>query len=180
VSQTVPPQLKGEKDVWQTPSWVYEGIAAHTDGIELDPCAGATTEIGDVNLRLEDGDDGLSATWAYDTVFVNPPFSEKTEWLQKVVSERDNYTRCFVVTPASTGVQSWWHGYIAEHADAVWFPNGRLSYYDPIAEEETGSPPFPSAVSVYGDISASLTGWFNEHGWVVEPMGEEQASVTDY
>jgi phage N-6-adenine-methyltransferase len=156
----IPQHANKEKDVWQTPNWLWKGIAERVGGFDLDPCAGPDTEIADRNLYIGRGEDGLDATWKAENVFVNPPFSEKADWLEKVVDEKINYERCFVITPDSTDTKSWWHEYIAEHADYVWFPYGRVGYYDPIDEKIKGSPSFGSAVSVFGDIPQKLMAWF--------------------
>jgi len=174
----IPQHANSKKDVWQTPEWLYKGISERVGGIDLDPCAGPDTDIGKTNFYIGRGEDGLSRTWDHDTVFVNPPFSDKPSWLEKVVNERIHYDTCFVVTPDNTDVQSWWHGYIAPRADYVWFPYGRVKYYDPVDGEIKGSPSFGSAVSVFGEIPQKLKAWFYagdsdpdseaDGGWIVE------------
>jgi len=76
---------KSKKDVWQTPKSLWKPIDEQ-DNINLDPCAAEDTSIGDVNYTVED--DGLSQTW-FGTVWLNPPFSQKDEWLDKVRGERE-------------------------------------------------------------------------------------------
>lgn len=80
-------QHLSDKDVWQTPQWLVDGIDGAVT-IDLDPCAGSDTSIGSINYRLEDGDDGLEAPW-FGTVFVNPPFTQKGDWLNKALTERE-------------------------------------------------------------------------------------------
>jgi phage N-6-adenine-methyltransferase len=155
-----------EKDTWQTPDWLIEGIQQYVN-IDLDPCAGKHTSIGDENYRLEDGKDGLELPW-YGTTFVNPPFSHKKEWAAKVIDELDNTDLIMLVTPDSTDVQSWWHTCIVPFADYVWFSEGRIKYVDPDTQETAKSPTFGTAISMYGEVPDGLLQWFNEHGWVVE------------
>ncbi len=157
-----------EKDVWRTPQWLIDGIEKYKN-ISLDPCAGAETEIGDINYRLEDGDDGLQEEW-FGTVFVNPPFTQKNEWLSKALDERENTDLIMFLTPDSTDVQSWWHGKIVPNADYVWFSYGRMNYIDPDKGEvdNTQKPTFGTAISMYGDVPDELLQFFDEEGWVVE------------
>jgi len=70
------------KDVWQTPSEILTLLeAGDSPSITTDPCAGMDTTIGErYNYTVDD--DGLTKTWV-DKTFVNPPFSDKTAWLQK-------------------------------------------------------------------------------------------------
>jgi phage N-6-adenine-methyltransferase len=165
-------QELSKKDVWQTPDWLIDGIQQHVT-IDLDPCAGANTHIGETNYRLEDGDDGLSQPW-FGTVFCNPPFTQKTDWLDKAVTAIDNTELILFVTPDSTDVQSWWHGSIVPHARYVWFSKGRVSYVDPTSDGERESPPFGTAISIFGDPPNTLLHWFDENGWVVTEAERQQ------
>lgn len=90
------------KDVWQTP----EEITLLLPHIDLDPCAGDDTNIGDVDWNER----GLQREW-FGNVFVNPPFSQKNVWLEYATDQikRDDVDTIFVLTPDSTDVKSWWH-----------------------------------------------------------------------
>lgn len=161
-----------EKDRWQTPPWLYEGINERLEGpISLDPCAGIDTQIGFANWSIQRGQDGLDREW-YGTVFVNPPFSEKQQWVQKVIDEIPNTECIFLVTPDSTDVQSWWHDGIVEHAEYVWFSDGRIDYIDPeTGEVPDNRPTFGTALSIFGDVDrvsdGRLLGWLADRGWLV-------------
>lgn len=151
------------KDVWQTPPELLNLLRKPGTPIDLDPCAGTNTGIAETNvtdtpvwyadkLPREDtiyGGDGLSHEWG-GRVFVNPPFSNKRAWLSKVVESQDDTDVIFALTPDSTDVKSWWHGYIAEEAEYVWFSRGRISYINPETGEPAGSPTFGTAISIFG------------------------------
>ncbi|TKX52633.1 hypothetical protein EXE42_15835, partial [Halorubrum sp. SP3] len=51
-------QSLNEKDVWQTPEWLYSGIAERIGGFDVDPCPGERTSIGEWNYYLSLGMDG--------------------------------------------------------------------------------------------------------------------------
>ncbi len=133
------------KDVWQTPTEILDMIHP----INVDPCAGEDTNIG-IDANYDKSDDGLSKKW-HGRVFVNPPFSQKGVWLEKVIKERSNTDCIFVLTPDSTDTKSWWHNYIAEEADYVWFSRGRIAYINPETGEKANNPTFGTAISVFGE-----------------------------
>jgi len=155
-----------EKDRWQTPPEIVEILQRHLN-IDCDPCAGPNTTIGQTNWSIVRGEDGLSRNWGqYDVLYVNPPFSEKNEWIEKAVSEMENIELIVLLTPDSTDVQSWWHGQIVPNADHIWFSNGRISYIDPDTGEEAGSPTFGTALSFFGDVPEGLLEELSEYGWL--------------
>lgn len=168
-----------EKDTWETPQWIIDGITDHVD-IDLDPCAGPDTDVAETNWSIQRGEDGLEQSWRrldgqFETVFVNPPFSDKSEWIDKAAREYGigNVRRGFIVTPDSTDVKSWFHGTgekfgITDFASHVWFAEGRVSYIDPQTGETAGSPSFGTAISMFGPMPDDLLRWFDEHGWVVK------------
>ena len=143
-------QSKSKKDDWQTPDRVLEPLW-QTTGIDMDPCAGEVTEIGDINVT-EDAD-GLSIPWE-GTVYVNPPYSDKKTWIQKCIEEskRQPVDRVYLLTPDSTDVISWWHDKIAEHAEWSVFFESRVKFYDPHEGKVKGSPPNGSALHIFGEV----------------------------
>ncbi len=164
------------KDVWQTPDQIVEMLRP----IDLDPCAGLDSEIGDINYRNESVD-GLEAEWS-GRVFVNPPFSNKAEWLAKTIDERDkgNIECAFVLTPDGTDTLSWWHEYIAAEADYIWFSEGRVSYVVPAARshlfdkyeggETADNPTFGTAISIFGEPGDETLERMNENGQLLQTV----------
>lgn len=167
-------QKGSKKDVWQTPESLYS-IVDETVGIDLDPCAGKETDIAETNWCIQNGQDGLVGDW-HGIVFVNPPFSEKGKWLDKIHEQIENTELIVLVTPDSTGVKSWWHGDIVPYADYVWFSEGRVRYIDPEKGESTGSPGWNTALSFFGNVPAELFVRLREEGWLVHEAGQEQTS----
>jgi len=159
-------QSKSKKDNWQTPDRVLEPLQS-TTGIDMDPCAGKKTEIGDINVT-EDVD-GLSIPWE-GSVYVNPPYSDKPTWIKKCVREyqRKTVDRVYLLTPDSTDVISWWHKQIAEHATWSVFFEGRVKFYDPAEGEVKGSPPNGSALHIFGDAPTQTLRLLEEEGDVVK------------
>lgn len=165
---TDPFYAQADKDTWQTPPEILNAFASY-DPIDVDPCAGPNTEIGEfLNWTIED--DGFSQPW-FGTVFVNPPFSDKTAWLDEVLSriESGKVNRAYVLLPDSTDVQSWFHGRIVPNANYVWFAEGRVKFVDPETGTVGKSPTGGTCISMFGEEPpADMLGWFSENGWLVE------------
>jgi phage N-6-adenine-methyltransferase len=152
------------KDIWQTP----DEILSMLGDIDLDPCAGELTDIGDTNYRYPDTD-GLEEDW-FGTVFVNPPFSDKSSFLEKAVEEKESCDVIYVLTPDSTDTKSWWHKYIASEADYIWFSEGRISYIDPSTGEKAGSPTFGTAISAFGEPPQDVLEKMDERGQLLKTV----------
>lgn len=167
---TIAHKQEAKKDTWQTPPKLIDIIESHVN-IDLDPCAGKDTMIGDENIRLPRN--GKAYEWS-GTVFVNPPFSNKSDWLQKAVEEYQSGNTDLIIflTPDSTDVKSWYHKYIVEHAEYTWFSYGRIDYIDPTKDEEenekTSGATFGTALSFFGDVPESLLKELNENGDLVK------------
>jgi hypothetical protein len=160
---------KAKKDDWQTPEWIIEAIEEHHGTINTDPSQGPGTEIGDTR-NFDEDDDGLSQPWL-GTVFCNPPFSMKEDFLEKAVNEssRKEVGTIFVVTPDCTDTKTIWHEHIAPDANYVWFSYGRISYLRPDGEK-VGSPTFGTAISVFGETTQEMLEWFDDNGHLVQTV----------
>jgi phage N-6-adenine-methyltransferase len=170
-----------KKNDWQTPDRVLDPIQEHYP-ITLDPCAGRDTDIGLVNWSIHRGEDGLEIPWStFENVYVNPPFCDKCEWVDKCVREyrNGNVERVFLLTPADPTTRSWFHGDdfsgvsfdgdygIVDALSYVWFPSGRVKFLDPETGEKAGSPTSGSMISVFGEIGFGLRKAWKDDGTVM-------------
>mgnify|MGYP002762862242 CR=1 FL=1 len=151
---------KSKKDIWQTPSELWKPINER-DQITLDPCAGSETNIGEVNHTKEDN--GLQKDWN-GTVWMNPPFSQKQDWMQKAREELANCETIYIVTPDSTDVKSWWHGELSEFCEWVWFSEGRINYVDPKDGEQKSGVSFGTSINIAGELSNDVKEWLANNG----------------
>lgn len=115
---------------WQTPRWLLDRIVAGPFGglpIQLDPCTGLTNPVR-AQRFFTAAEDGLAQVWAYDRVFVNPPFIEAQKWARKAIaeSERAHRPRIVFLGPASVGT-AWFHE-MWEASDDALFLRKRLSF----------------------------------------------------
>lgn len=156
---------KSKKDIWQTPTEITQPLN-ETIGIDLDPCAGPDTQIADTNWSIEYGKDGLKSNW-FGNVFINPPFSNKTEFIKKSVEEKDNTDITVLLTPDSTDVKSWYHNLICNHYKYTWFSKGRINYIDPKTGKQEKGVSFGTALHFMGGMDPSLELWLRENGDLV-------------
>lgn len=153
------------KDEWQTPLWLYETLDKEFH-FDLDPAATGENSLADYYFDKEQN--GLTSEW-FDSVYVNPPYSQLRKWVQKGFEQaRDNPTvkRVVMLVPARTDTQAWWQ-YV--RFGEVRFLPGRLKFglseadreivalrnLDRVAagkaplNPENTSAPFPSAIVVF-------------------------------
>ena len=113
---------------WKTPPELYKALDAefHFDD---DPCP-------------EAGIFGLDRSWGQCS-YVNPPYSNIREWMEKGLAEyRLRKTVVFNV-PARTDTR-WFHDYVLPFASEIRFIRGRLKF-----EGAKFNAPFPSMIVVF-------------------------------
>lgn len=127
-------------DEWETPKELFETLNAEF-GFTLDPCSTEKNHKCEKYYTIENC--GLSHTWIGETVFVNPPYSRCTEWVQKSYYEwLTNNITIVLLIPARTDTK-WFHNYVYGKAE-IRFIKGRLKFSD-----SKNSAPFPSMLVIY-------------------------------
>lgn len=58
---------------------------------------------------------GLQQSWAGESIYVNPPFSDMASWVRKAHESRD--ARVLMVAPANRTEQGWWQDYVEPYRD---------------------------------------------------------------
>ena len=129
---------------WATPQWLFDQLDG-LYGFTLDPCASA--ENTKCTKYYTQEEDGLSKSWAWEIVFMNPPYGRKQkDWIKKAYEESHS---CVVIAliPARTDTKAW-HEYIFKNQGnglldgvSVQFLAGRLKFGD-----SKNAAPFPSAL----------------------------------
>jgi hypothetical protein len=145
---------------YETPLQWVEPISNRLGGFDLDPCASASSEIADTNIR-ESG--GLSVDWEeYGTVWVNHPFArgEPAKWL-RAASNAECET---VVTLSKCDPSTDWFQRYYPQADIWFFPNSRIAFGD-----RGENALFPVVYGVWGECPPELEQWFSRHGVTVQP-----------
>jgi len=138
----------GGSDNWQTPEKVLKAVRRIAP-IALDPCSARSNPT---KAAVYWYSKGLTHNWcifAYSgIVFVNPPYSQVSTWIDKIISENQNpenrkIVEIVALVPARTD-QPWFQRAIST-AQLVTYVKGRLSFKGAI-----NSAPFPSALFYFG------------------------------
>jgi site-specific DNA-methyltransferase (adenine-specific) len=148
--------LRSGSDNWSTPPeflrWLEKELGVDFD---LDPCASA------MNRKCEkfftEKDDGLKQSWDADHVFVNPPYSNISAWVEKAIKElvaKANVKSTVAMLIPARVDTAYWHDLIGVYADEVWLLRGRIKFlwYPDQSQPESitkNSATFPSAVIVF-------------------------------
>jgi hypothetical protein len=101
---------------WCTPPKYVEAIRRFFSGtIALDPCSNEHSIVGaDTEYSLPETD-GLTASWNFPTVFVNPPYGSDRErnttirdWLKKCAEANARYgAEVLALVPVATNTRHW-------------------------------------------------------------------------
>lgn len=131
---------------WATPQEFFDKLDWRFGKFTLDPCATCENHKTKKYYTMED--DGLAQDWGGETVFVNPPYSHISSWIEKAYTEsRKPNTKVVLLIPARTDTR-YWHNYVMRGRE-IHFIKGRLKFGN-----SKNSAPFPSAVIVF-DSNAS-------------------------
>ena len=119
-----------------------------------------------MRFRNTAADDGLSQPW-FGTVWLNPPFSDKTPWYRRLVGhvEREEVERAAALGPVDPSTD-WFQEWFAT-ADTICFLDGRDWFLD-----HGSSPSFPTMVGVWNPTAACVD-WLTKVGIVVRPLRDD-------
>jgi len=162
-----------ENDSVATKPKLWRPIKRAIGGFDLDPAAGCEpTPIAEDRYTPED--DGLAQPW-HGTVWLNPPFSDKTPWFRRLVDQYWNgdVDRAVALSTADPSA-NWFHDWFAT-ADVVCYPTERDLYLG-----AGDSPTFSTMVGVWNPTD-ELISVLQGMGTVVKPVQEDNnAELTDY
>lgn len=121
-----------QNDTLRTPAWVLCELGK----IDLDPCAGTETYLGDTNYALDRGEDGLSLEWS-GFVFCNPPFSQKNRWIKRMIEHNNG----ILLLPERGSAP--WFGPTAYAAGGYFVMGKKINFIGGGASNNVGSVLFP-------------------------------------
>jgi site-specific DNA-methyltransferase (adenine-specific) len=126
---------------WATPQWLFN-VLDRVYHFTLDPCS--THENAKCRKHYTREEDGLSQSWAGETVFMNPPYGREIgKWVGKCYADSvSGIGRTVALLPARTDTR-WFHDCVYEWA-RIYFIRGRLKFGD-----GRGSAPFLSMIAVW-------------------------------
>lgn len=143
--------ISQENDEWYTPSWVFRALAIEFD---LDPCSpGRPPSSVPARRHLTKAENGLTADWE-GSVWLNPPFSGKRPWYERMVLHGDG----IALMPARTETHDL-QAYM-QAAQALLFLRGRIYFERGQRPGGNGvggvttTPPFGVVLCAYGERMA--------------------------
>lgn len=127
---------------WSTPQALYDELNREFH-FTLDPCA--TKENAKCAKFYTKEEDGLSKSWEFETVFMNPPYGRAIgHWVRKAYEETaDNNAKVVALLPARTDTR-WFHAWIYSKKAEIRFVKGRIKFGN-----SKNSAPFPSMVVIF-------------------------------
>lgn len=155
-------------DEWYTPAFILFWLGR----IALDPCWSAASIVrATVTLDLRRGQDGLATCWRTAVaaflnhegatihrhagiVFVNPPFSNCSDWLAKCANEAERGAGIVVALVPATPGDGPWHSSVWGRASWVGFLRDRVQFVNPKGRWETKGR--GHALLVYGRDAAQV------------------------
>lgn len=140
---------RAETTTWLTPP----ELLAKLGPFDLDPCAAPTPRPWDTAKRMiELPEDGLSADWGTDRVWLNPPYSfEAWQWLDKLADHDRGIALVFARTETAGFVRTVWN-----RARGVLFLHGRLHFHYPDGTRAAANSGAPSCLVAYGTADAFM------------------------
>lgn len=127
-------------DEWATDPMWYDYLNLEFK-FTLDPAA----TFGNTKCKqfFTKEENGLTQSWAEETVFLNPPYSQISEWMRKAYNEAKNNGALVVCLVPARVDTVWWHKYATRGERR--FPKGRLKFVG----AGDASAPFPSAIVIF-------------------------------
>ena len=145
---------------WYTPADIIEAARKTLGSIDLDP---ASSEIANETVKATTfytaDDDGLAHEWR-DNIWLNPPYSSGLieKFVDKLLSS--DFKAAIVLVNNATDTE--WFSRLAERADAVVFPKGRVKFHKP--DGTTGAPLQGQAILYFGGDKAVFKNTFGQYG----------------
>jgi phage N-6-adenine-methyltransferase len=116
--------ISAKSDEHYTPKYFLEAVVECMGGIDLDPASNSHDNPNVLAARhLTIEDDALKHNWA-GRVFLNPPFSEVSKFLKKLISEIESgrVVEAIVLTKSDTRTK--WYKQLRLNAQALCFAEG--------------------------------------------------------
>lgn len=128
-------------DEWLTPPEIIQSLG-HFD---LDPCSPIKRPWPTADKHYTIQDNGLYSPWA-GRVYMNPPYGRQMEkWMAKMAAHGNGIALIFARTETNTFFK-----YVWEHADAILFLKGRLTFYKVDGTKGHFNGGAPSCLIAYG------------------------------
>jgi len=160
---------------WGTPVKYIDAIKIFFGGsIDLDPCSNDYSLVGaNVEYRLP-AVDGLTASWNYPRIFVNPPYGHDrtrgtriSHWLARCVeANRLYHSEVLALVPVATNTGHWKASVWGEASGIVFLADTRLKF---LVDGQPGGNGAPMACCIvyWGGRTGDFRSVFSPFGAVI-------------
>ena len=154
-----------DNDCLRTPQYILDALGE----FNLDPCAGVNTRLAKNNYAIERGEDGLQMEWV-DTVWCNPPFSEKELWIEKMISHGNG----ILLLPERGSAP--WFGPLANSCGNYFVSGEKINFLGGPSSNNLGSCFFP-----FGEraVSKIINSGLSGHFVIVERFTSRLSATSD-
>lgn len=162
-----------DKVDWNTPPKYVDAVVEVLGEVDLDPCSNEHSLL-DAKTKYILPNDGLSLTWDFPRVFVNPPYGRDSErktsildWVKKAVEAHKKYgSEVILLIPVATNTKHF-KDYIFVDSKAICFlADTRLKFYTN-GEEYSKGAPMACCVVYLGDNQNKFEEVFSKFGKVL-------------
>ena len=143
-----------KSDLWTTPQKLFDEL---NEEFHFTLDVAASPENAKCKEYFTEEDNGLQLDWDNHICFMNPPYSQISEWIKKASIENAKGTTVICLIPSRTDTR-YWHQYIWNKAThrpydgvEVRFLQGRLKF-----SNSKNSAPFPSCIVVFRPMEPFL------------------------
>ena len=135
-------------DEWLTPPYILKQLGE----FDLDPCSPIDRPWDTAKKHYNVNDNGLLLPWE-GRVWCNPPYDTKINgaFLEKCALHGNAIVLIFARTETGN-----FFNYIWNNADAIFFIQGRLKFYDVKGVEAKNSAGAPSVLVAYGENNVEM------------------------
>lgn len=127
-----------------TPPYVLEPVRLALGGIALDPCTEPDNPC-DAETFYTVVDDGLAQSWAFSSIFVNPPYGKAREpWTERCMTAAEAGSKVVLLIPSHTDTRIFQRAFAS--AGRAVFLQGRVKFGVLRANRRQQAASHPSAL----------------------------------
>lgn len=161
---------------WCTPHKYVAAVKQVFGGVvHLDPCSNEWSVVGAKSAwRLPDVD-GLRETWAFPTIYVNPPYGSDRErgtrisdWLEKCADANERFdAQVIALIPVAGNTRHWKESVWARATSVCFLYDTRVRFLENGCDTGKGAP-MACAVVYWGQSIDAFADAFSPHGAVID------------
>jgi phage N-6-adenine-methyltransferase len=153
---------------WYTPEPYIVAARKVLGAIDLDPASSAEANaVVKAKRYFSADDDGLTREWS-GAVWMNPPYAQPlvAQFCEKLADSVADKSVTAAIVLVNNATETQWFRDIAQLANAVCFPNGRVRFWSP--GKESAAPLQGQALLYIGPKTATFVTVFSQFGlcWV--------------